>query len=54
MTSKEDDIYFMKRIPINSCDDIPLFKAKVDGGYDWLHKAQLFFKKVKKQSTGQL
>lgn len=47
-TSKEDDIYFMKRIPINSCDDIRFFEAKLKGGYDWLARAQLLFKKVKK------
>jgi len=47
-TSKEDDIYFMKRKPINSCDDIRFFEAKLKGGYDWLARAQLLFKKVKK------
>ena len=48
MTSKKDDTYFMKRIPVNSCDDILFFEAKIEGEYDWLYKAQLLFKKVKK------
>jgi len=47
MTSKKDDIYFMKRIPVNSCDDIPLFEAKLEGGYDWLNAPQNFFKILK-------
>jgi len=46
-TQKKDDIYFMKRIPINSCDDISLFKAKIEGGYDWLNAPQNFFKILK-------
>jgi peptidoglycan/xylan/chitin deacetylase (PgdA/CDA1 family) len=43
-TSKRDDIYFMKRIAINSKDDILLFQAKLEGGYDWLYKVQRFSK----------
>ncbi|MDP1817569.1 MAG: polysaccharide deacetylase family protein, partial [Leadbetterella sp.] len=39
-TSKEDDRYFMKRIPANSGDDILLFRAKLEGGYDWLFPLQ--------------
>lgn len=45
--SKKDDIYFLKRIPVNSCDDIPLFKAKLEGGYDWLYNIQLVSKIIK-------
>jgi len=37
----------MKRIPVNSCDDIPLFEAKLEGGYDWLNAPQNFFKILK-------
>jgi peptidoglycan/xylan/chitin deacetylase (PgdA/CDA1 family) len=46
-TSKKDDIFFMKRIPVNSYDDILLFKAKLEGGYDWLYFPQFFFKSCK-------
>ena len=43
-TYKNDDIYFRKRIPINSQDDLSLFKAKIEGGYDWLYHIQKLFK----------
>jgi peptidoglycan/xylan/chitin deacetylase (PgdA/CDA1 family) len=48
-TSKRDDRYFMKRIPINSGDDISLFKAKLEGGYNWLHKPQYLYKILKRK-----
>ena len=44
LTSRQDDRFFMKRIPVNSCDDIPLFQAKLEGGYDWLYPLQRFRK----------
>jgi peptidoglycan/xylan/chitin deacetylase (PgdA/CDA1 family) len=28
--------FFLPRLPVNSCDDSRLFKAKLEGGYDWL------------------
>jgi len=34
------DRYFMKRLPINTHDDTRLFKAKLEGAYDWLHAVQ--------------
>ncbi|HLX45875.1 MAG TPA: polysaccharide deacetylase family protein [Bryobacteraceae bacterium] len=37
---RSDDRYFMKRLPINTWDDERLFKAKLDGAYDWLHTVQ--------------
>lgn len=43
-TSIDDDRYFMKRIPINSCDDISLLRAKQEGGYDWLYQLQRLHK----------
>lgn len=45
--TKGDDPYFIRRIPINSCDDLTLLRAKLDGGYDWLHWLQLSSKKIK-------
>jgi hypothetical protein len=39
--------FFLKRIPLNSCDDISLLRAKLQGGYDWLHMPQLFSKHLK-------
>lgn len=41
------DRYFMKRLPVNSCDDLRLFQAKLDGGYDWLHAVQKASKLVR-------
>lgn len=41
-----DDLFFMRRLPINSCDDLRLLKAKLEGGYDWLHNPQYLFKLV--------
>jgi peptidoglycan/xylan/chitin deacetylase (PgdA/CDA1 family) len=37
---RSDSRFFMKRLPVNSCDDIALFRAKLEGGYDWLHTLQ--------------
>jgi peptidoglycan/xylan/chitin deacetylase (PgdA/CDA1 family) len=31
---------FMKRLPINSCDGASLLRAKLEGGYNWVHAAQ--------------
>ena len=47
ITSKKDDFLFLKRIPLNSFDDIPFFKAKLAGGYDWINRFQLAYKKLK-------
>jgi peptidoglycan/xylan/chitin deacetylase (PgdA/CDA1 family) len=34
------DRFFMKRLPVNSCDNDCLFEAKLAGSYDWLHSVQ--------------
>ncbi|MFQ5737589.1 MAG: polysaccharide deacetylase family protein [Acidobacteriota bacterium] len=41
---RADDIFFMRRLPVNSCDDPRLLKAKLEGGYDWVHNPQYLFK----------
>jgi peptidoglycan/xylan/chitin deacetylase (PgdA/CDA1 family) len=46
------DGLFMKRLPINSCDDGPLFRAKIEGAYEWLHAVQYASKLLKR--AGQL
>lgn len=43
-TSFTDDIYFLKRLPVNSHDDNPFFHSKLEGGYDWIHGVQYLFK----------
>jgi peptidoglycan/xylan/chitin deacetylase (PgdA/CDA1 family) len=42
-----DDPYRLKRLPVNSCDDPPLFRSKLEGGYDWLGFPQLAAKTIK-------
>jgi peptidoglycan/xylan/chitin deacetylase (PgdA/CDA1 family) len=42
--TKYDEKYFLKRIPINSFDDISFFKAKIEGAYDWLYIIQYLTK----------
>lgn len=46
----EEDSYFLSRVPMNSLDDIPLFSAKLQGGYNWLRKVQYFSKWLKAHS----
>jgi len=43
---RSDDRFFMRRLPVNYCDDVNLLKAKLDGAYDWLHSVQLVSKFV--------
>jgi peptidoglycan/xylan/chitin deacetylase (PgdA/CDA1 family) len=45
--SQGDDLFCLKRIPVNDADDIPFFRAKLAGSYDWLHSAQYLAKSVK-------
>lgn len=47
-----DDPYRLKRLPANSLDDPALFRAKLEGGYDWLAVPQAFIKKLKSQIRG--
>jgi len=42
-----DDLYLLKRIPVNSHDDEGLLRAKLEGGYDWLHQVQAYKKKMR-------
>jgi hypothetical protein len=36
--------FFLPRLSVNSWDDVELLRAKVEGGYDWLHWPQWFYK----------
>lgn len=42
-----DDCYFLPRLPMNSMDDLILFRAKLAGSYDWLHLIQSGSKRLK-------
>jgi peptidoglycan/xylan/chitin deacetylase (PgdA/CDA1 family) len=39
-----DTRFFLPRLPVNSWDDIELLRAKLEGGYDWIHWPQWFYK----------
>ena len=49
-----DDPFFMRRLPVNSCDDINLLRAKLEGGYDWLHGLQYLRKALRVRLPGPL
>jgi peptidoglycan/xylan/chitin deacetylase (PgdA/CDA1 family) len=36
--------FCLPRLPVNSWDDAPLLRAKLEGGYDWMHWPQWFHK----------
>jgi peptidoglycan/xylan/chitin deacetylase (PgdA/CDA1 family) len=40
----KDGRFFLPRLSVNSWDDVELLRAKVQGGYDWLHWPQWFYK----------
>jgi peptidoglycan/xylan/chitin deacetylase (PgdA/CDA1 family) len=40
----KDTRFFLPRLSVNSWDDVELLRAKVEGGYDWLHWPQRFYK----------
>jgi hypothetical protein len=43
-----DDVFCLKRLPVNSCDDEALFFAKLHGAYDWLGSAQRTVRQFKR------
>jgi peptidoglycan/xylan/chitin deacetylase (PgdA/CDA1 family) len=45
---QREDYYFLRRLPMNSLDDVSMFDAKLQGGYDWLHGVQYVSKLVKR------
>lgn len=45
--ASSDNRFFLKRVPINDSDDRELFRAKLEGGYDWLHCVQYATKLVR-------
>lgn len=46
-TRKGDHSLFLKRLPINSMDDLKLFEAKLNGHYDWLRYPQYLYKMLR-------
>lgn len=43
-----DDFLFLRRIPVNSDDDPVFFRAKLEGGYDWIQYIQKGYKILRK------
>ena len=48
--SRTDDRYFLKRIPVNSFDDMDFFHAKIMGAYDWMFTVQKVYKHLRKRN----
>lgn len=42
-----DDLFQLKRLPANNCDDLDLFASKLEGAYDWLAVPQNFIRHAK-------
>jgi peptidoglycan/xylan/chitin deacetylase (PgdA/CDA1 family) len=42
-----DDLFSLKRLPLNSGDDQPLLLAKLSGAFDWLAYPQSWFKSAR-------
>jgi peptidoglycan/xylan/chitin deacetylase (PgdA/CDA1 family) len=47
LAAKNDDLFTLKRLPMNSADDEALFLAKLAGAYNWLAWPQENFKAMK-------
>jgi peptidoglycan/xylan/chitin deacetylase (PgdA/CDA1 family) len=48
-----DDPFFLRRLPVNDLDDAMFLRAKVAGGYDWMHRVQLFYKLLRRTRTAR-
>lgn len=46
-TDRNDDPFFMRRLPVNTADDRHLLRAKLEGGYNWLHRIQRWKKALR-------
>ena len=42
------DRYLLERLPVNTWDDLNLFNAKLEGGYNWLHPLQYGLKAIRR------
>ena len=43
---RDHNRFFLPRLPVNSWDDPHFLRAKIEGGYDWLHWPQWFNKLI--------
>lgn len=44
---RNDDRFFLPRLPVNTWDDLRFFHAKLEGAYDWLYLPQRMYKTLK-------
>lgn len=42
-----DDLFQLKRLPVNTCDDLDLLASKLSGAYDWMALPQSGLKRLK-------
>jgi peptidoglycan/xylan/chitin deacetylase (PgdA/CDA1 family) len=47
LSREGDNLLFLKRLPVNDCDDKYLFRSKLAGSYDWLYRWQLMYKRLR-------
>lgn len=40
--------FFLRRLPVNDADDVRLLRAKLEGAYDWLHRGQVVYKRLRR------
>lgn len=45
--TRASDPYLLPRLPVNEYDDLRLFRAKLDGAYDWVRYPQTIYKKLR-------
>lgn len=49
---KKDNLFALRRLPVNDCDDLGLLRAKLEGAYDWLALPQSLLKRKHTSPTG--
>jgi peptidoglycan/xylan/chitin deacetylase (PgdA/CDA1 family) len=47
LASSRDDRFLLRRLPVSSRDDLCFLRAKLEGGYDWLHAFQYAAKLIR-------
>jgi peptidoglycan/xylan/chitin deacetylase (PgdA/CDA1 family) len=48
ISGEKEDPFFLKRIPVNDCDDIRFLEAKIKGAYDWIYQIQRLYKNLRR------
>ncbi len=48
---RRNNKFFLPRLPVNNWDDADMLRAKLEGGYDWLHWPQLLKKSIFHHTT---